>query len=140
MGRAREGRNEEEAANSCLRCGGCRDFHALPVDGVRLSRAGSARARGDDDCVGTFQTGSWNVGAERRQVAENRLCSVGFQGVRLPGMAVKAHDLSEGKARSRASSAVPAARPPPPLTPAIRSRSGSMPSSSAFFAIHTSPA
>lgn len=93
MGRAREGGNEEEAADSCLRCGGCRVFLALPVDGVRLSRAGSARARGDDDCVGTFQTGSWSVGAERRQVAENRLCSVGFQGVRLPGMAVKAHDL-----------------------------------------------
>jgi hypothetical protein len=35
--------------------------------------------------------------------------------------------LSLGKARSRASSAVPAARPPPPLIPVIRSRSGSIP-------------
>lgn len=42
--------------------------------------------------------------------------------------------------RPRASSAVPAARPPPPLTPAIRSRSGSIASSAAFLAIHTSPA
>ncbi|UUU19052.1 hypothetical protein JIX55_49595 [Streptomyces sp. DSM 40750] len=79
--------------DSCLRCGGCRDFHALPVDSVRLSRAGSARARGEDDCVGTFQTGGWSVDAERRQVAENRLHSVGFRGVRLRGMAVKAHNL-----------------------------------------------
>lgn len=69
------------------------EIHALPVDSVRLSRAGSARARGEDGCVGTFQTGGWSVHAERRQVAENRLCSVGFQGVRLLGMAVEAHDL-----------------------------------------------
>jgi hypothetical protein len=38
-------------------------------------------------------TGGWSVDAEPRQVAENRLSSVGFQGVRLLGMAVKAHDL-----------------------------------------------
>jgi hypothetical protein len=56
-------------------------------------RAGSAHARGEDDRVGTFQTGGWSVHAERRQVAENRLCSVGFQGGSLLGMAVKARDL-----------------------------------------------
>lgn len=47
--------------DSCLRCGGCAVFDALPVDSVRLSRAGSARARGEGDCVGTFQTGGWSV-------------------------------------------------------------------------------
>ena len=79
--------------DSCFPCGGCRDSPALPADGVRLSRAGSARTRGADDCVGTFQTGGWSVHAERRQGAENRLCSVGFQGGSLLGMAVRAHDL-----------------------------------------------
>lgn len=79
--------------DSCLGCGGCRDYPALPLDSVRLSRAGSARTRTADDCGGTFQTGGWSVHAERRHGAVNRLYSVGFQGASLLGMALRTHDL-----------------------------------------------